>query len=227
MKAAKLAASVCAMGAMLLSAGLPAAAQTATYSDIRDAVAAKYFDAATSSVDAADPNRLVIGLDTGLDLDTLKVADFIASPLAFHDRTVADTISFVVTAPKGFIVSKITYTQSGTADTGRTSIQVGTAEWVVAGRPSHLGTFTSTPDLTGTADVSALQLSSVPVSITVSLFASTGQMALTGADVAVELQPLKVKDNRGKGNGDGDGNGNGNGNGNNGNGNGNGGSDKP
>ncbi len=73
---------------------------------------------------------------------------------------------------------------------GRTSVSAGGATWVVAGVPGNLGVFSDDPSLSGTVDLSSLRLTSVPVSITVSLFASTGSVAVTDASVHVELLPL-------------------------------------
>ena len=100
-----------------------------------------------------------------------------------------DTISFVVKAPFGFYISKIIYTQRGTGSTGRTSVSAGGATWVVAGHAANLGVFRSDPGLSGTADLTSLKLTSVPVSITVSLFASTGAVTVTSADVVAQLIP--------------------------------------
>jgi hypothetical protein len=57
----------------------------------------------------------------------------------------------------------------------------------VAGHPASLGVFTNNPTLSGTADLTALKLTTVPVSITDSLFATTGSVTITGADVVVQL----------------------------------------
>jgi hypothetical protein len=62
---------------------------------------------------------------------------------------------------------------------------------VVADFPASLGTFTSNPNLTGSVDLTRLKLTSVPVSITVSLFAGpAGNVAITSADVLVEVAPI-------------------------------------
>ena len=89
-----------------------------------------------------------------------------------------------------YFISKVTYTQQGIGATERTSVSAGGATWVVAGVPGNLGVFSDDPSLSGTVDLSSLRLTSVPVSITVSLFASTGSVAVTDASVHVELLPL-------------------------------------
>jgi len=170
---------------MLLSAGSSVQAQVARFKQITDAVPSKFFDAATSAPDPSNPNRLVIGFNSGLDPTTFLPADFVA----FSNRVAMDTISFLVKAPLGYYISKIVYTQRGAASTGRTSVSAGGATWVVAGHAANLGVFRGDPSLTGTADVTALKLTSVPVSVTVSLFASTGAVTVTSADALVQLVP--------------------------------------
>jgi hypothetical protein len=170
----------------------PSEALTATtrFVEISDAVSSKFFDANTSAPDPLDPNRLVVGFHTGSDPTTLVAKEFKASALPFSHRAAMDTISFTIKAPTGYFISKVTYTQQGTGLTGRTSVEAGGATWVVAGVAGNLGVFSNDPSLSGTVDLTPLRLTSVPVSITVSLFASTGSVAVTGAGVHVELLPL-------------------------------------
>ena len=168
---------------LLSSAASSVQAQVAKFKQITDAVPSRFFDAAASAPDPANPNRLIIGFNSGLDPTTFTPVDF----LAFSNRVAMDTISFIVKAPFGFFISKIIYTQRGAGSTGRTSVSAGGATWVVAGHAANLGVFRTDPNLSGTADLAALKLTSVPVSITVSLFASTGSVAVTSADVLVQL----------------------------------------
>jgi hypothetical protein len=165
-------------------------APTARFVAISDAVPLTWFDAHTSAPDPLDPNSLVIGFDSGSDPTTLIARDFRASALPFSHRAAMDTISFTTEAPAGYFISKVIYTQRGTGSTGRTDISAGGATWVVAGIPGTLGVFSDDPSLSGTLDLTSLRLTSVPVSITVSLFASTGSVAVTAAGVHVELLPL-------------------------------------
>jgi hypothetical protein len=167
-----------------------APAHTARFVGISDAVPLKFFDANTSAPDPLDPSSLVIGFDTGSDPTTLIARDFRASALPFSHRAAMDTISFTIEAPACYFISKVIYTQQGIGSTGRTSVSAGGATWVVAGVPGNLGVFSDDPSLSGTVDLTSLRLTSVPVSITVSLFASTGSVAVTGAGVHVELLPL-------------------------------------
>ena len=59
----------------------------------------------------------------------------------------------------------------------------------MAGHAASLGVFTSNPNLTGTADVAALKLVTVPVSITESLFSASGSVMVANADVLVQVLP--------------------------------------
>jgi hypothetical protein len=168
--------------------GAPAPA--ARFVGISDAVPLKFFDASASAPDPLDPNSLAIGFATGSDPTTLIARDFRASALPFSHRAAMDTISFTIEAPAGYFISKVSYTQQGFGATDRTSTSAGGATWVVAGVPGNLGAFSDDPSLSGAVDLTSLRLTSVPVSITVSLFASTGTVAVTGAGVQVELHPL-------------------------------------
>jgi hypothetical protein len=179
--------------ALLLAGVHPSAAQVVTFSEVTDAVPTKFFDAATSQPNPLNANELLIGLNTGFDFQTWTTNDFRASTLPFSNRTAADTLKFVVTAPDGFYISKITYTQRGTASFFRGSVQSGTAQWVVDGFPASLGVF-SNPNLTGTADLTTLTPQSVTVSITVSLFAAaSGNVSITNGSVLVEVAPRPVE----------------------------------
>jgi hypothetical protein len=176
--------SILAVLFLIAGAGM-AQAQTVTFKSIHDAVPFKFFDAATTVRDPANHNKLVIGLNTGFDPTTFLTAQFVA----FDHRTAMDTISFLVNAPVGYYIAKIVYNQRGAGSTCRTCSSAGAATWVVNGHPANLGVFTNNPTLSGSADVTALKLTSVPVSITDSLFATTGSVMITGADVTVTVIP--------------------------------------
>jgi hypothetical protein len=165
----------------------PSPAPVVRFVGISDAVALNFFEATTSAPDSVDSNTLRIGFDTGSDPTTLIARDFRASALPFSHKSAMDTISFTIQAPAGYFVSRVIYAQEGNGATGRTDISAGGANWVVAGIPDDLGVFSNDPNLSGTVDLTSLRLSSVPVSITVSLFASTGSVAVTGAAVHAEL----------------------------------------
>jgi len=176
--------------AVLFTAVSQAQAQAATFQEVRDAVAGKFFDAAKTKTEAGHPNHLIIGFDTGFDPVTLISNAFTVSPLAFNNRRAMDTLTMRVIAPSGFYIAKVTYSQRGSGSTGRTDVEAGIAQWTVASHPFVLGNFTSNPDLTKTVDLSASRLRDIRVVLSVSLFSQTGSLSLTGADVFVTLLPL-------------------------------------
>lgn len=181
---------------LALTAVSAAHAQTVTFSAINDAVPSRFFDAATSAPDPLDPNKLIIGLNTGFDSTIWKFKGFTASTAAFYYLTAADTISFRVEAPAGFYVSRITYTQRGTGGISRIGKAAGAANWVVEDRAADLGIFGSNPTLSGTVDLTGENRTMVPVSITTTLFAfapptlGSATISVTSAEVLVELLPL-------------------------------------
>jgi len=181
------AAHAAAIAFVVLGAASSAQAQVAAYTEIRDAVPSKYFNAATTHPDEWTPNLLIIGIEEGVDPVTAETNNFVAWS---GNRSAMDTISFRVTAPEGFYVAKIYYAQDGTASSGRLLTAAGTTTWVVAGTPARPGTFISDPGLVAGADLTELRLQSVPVSITASLFATVGAIEITGARVYVELAPF-------------------------------------
>ena len=177
--------------ALLLAGVTGAQAQVATFSDLHDAAAGKFFDATTSAPSAANGNQLNIGLSTGFDAFTLISIELRASTRAGFNLMADDTISFVVTAPAGFYVASLTYSQQGTASTSRTAVQNGNSQWTVAGFPAIVGEYAGNPTVSGVVDLTALQPTSVPVSITVSLVAGpTGDIALSSASVVATVKPV-------------------------------------
>jgi len=176
---------------ILLSAAATAQAQAVVFKTLRDAVPGKFFDAAKSRLDPANPNHLIIGFDSGVNPTTLIANDFRASALPFSNRSAMDTLSLVLKAPAGFAIGTVTYTQRGSGATTRTAVSSGGATWLVGGTPFLLGMFSNNPNLSRTVDLRGLKQTSVPVVITASLFASTGTVAITGADVLVTLTRLQ------------------------------------
>jgi hypothetical protein len=180
--------------ALLLAAVTGAQAQVvAEFSQLRDASPGKFFDATKTTPSSANANQLNIGFNTGTDPLTFVSNEFRATTQAFGNRLADDTISFVVTAPAGFYVASLTYSQQGTASTARTAQQNGDSQWTVAGFPAVIAEYAGNPTVTGVVDLTPLQPASVPVSITVSLFAGpTGDIALTSASVVADIKPLGI-----------------------------------
>jgi hypothetical protein len=168
---------------------------SARFVNINDALPTRFFDAAATAPDPADPNRLVIGLHTDSDRATWKANDFRASTAAFSHLAAIDTISFRVEAPKGYQIAKITYTQAGVGSVLRVAKASGVTHWVVGDYAAQLGIFGTNPSLVGVADFSETPRATVDVSITTGLFAfaaatsGSASVEVTGADVLVELVP--------------------------------------
>lgn len=178
---------------ILVGAANASAQQPVQFDHIDDAVANRFFDPATSRTVV---NKLIIGFNTGRDAATLKAREFRASSTAYSYTTAMDTISFVIKAPSGFYVSKITYVQKGSGSVVRTGKASGGGNWVVGDFSYDLGTFGTNPTLTRSLDLRHLKWRTVPVSITAALFAySTVQLgsatvSITGAEVIVEVLPF-------------------------------------
>jgi hypothetical protein len=185
-------------GALLLAFAASGSgyAQAVTFSTINDAVPGKYFDSGSTAVDPANPNRLVIGFNSGLDPATFVYNTFRASTAAFYRTSAMDTISFVVEAPEGYYVSKITYTQTGSGSVARTGKASGGSQWVVDDTAMPLKMFGANPTLTGVADLTDRFKTVVPVSITTGLFVfstpslGSATLTVTKATVVVEVLPL-------------------------------------
>jgi hypothetical protein len=183
-----------AAAVLIIGTAASAQAQTVTFSRIDDAVASRFFDPVTTKVDSLNRNKLNIGFNTGLDPVTRKYREFTASTAAFRYPTAMDTISLRITAPAGYFIAKVTYTQRGTGSIVRTGKLLCGGTLVVAESASSLGTYSTSPSRTQTVDLTSRRLTVVPVSITNSLNAfatsslGSATVTLTGADITVQLQ---------------------------------------
>jgi hypothetical protein len=162
------------------------------FTNIDDAVDFRFFNVATSRVVG---NKLIIGFNTDRDPASWLANDFRASTAALSRRWAMDTISFNVTAPSGYYITKITYSQKGTGSMIRTGKVSGQTTWLVGGFAYDVGTFATKPTLSKSLDVSRLRWSSVPVSVTTTLSAyattslGSASLSITGAEVLVEVAP--------------------------------------
>lgn len=185
----------CVVGTLvvMLGAAASAQAQTVTFSRIDDAVPSRWVDPSTTRVDATNRNKLIVGFNRGLDASTLKYREFRASTSSFNYRAAMDTISVRVTAPTGYYITTVTYTQRGSGSQTGTGRAQGGASWIVADLAGSLGTFSTNPTLSKTVDISSRRLTAIPVSITNSLnvFSTTSlgsaTVSITGADITVKL----------------------------------------
>jgi hypothetical protein len=188
--------STAAMAVLLLQAAA-ARAQTpqVTFVEVNDAVPGRFFNAAATVADPLDPNRLIIGFDTGKDPATWKANDFRASTAAFSHLSAMDTISFRIVPPEGYYISKVTYRQAGSGSIARTGKAAGGTHWVVGDDAAPVAMYLTNPDVTTTTEVKEYW-QELPVSITAGLHAfSTPQLgsaslSVTEASVAVELTEI-------------------------------------
>jgi hypothetical protein len=199
MQLAKWIARATGVTALVLGGAVAAYGQTVTFAEIRDAVPGRFYDATATAPDSDNGNMLRIGLNSGLDFRTFKYTDFRASSASFSHANAMDTISFRVRAPYGYYISKITYTQRGTGSVVRTGRAAGMTNWVVNDIAGDVGAFATSPGLSESIDLTGRNLTDVPVSISNSLFAfstpllGSATVAVTGAEVIVELQPLATE----------------------------------
>lgn len=173
-------------------------APAAAFVDINDAVASRFFDAATTAADPANPNKLIIRFNSGYDPATWKMNDFRATTSTFGHAAAMDTISFRIVAPGGHYISKVTYTQRGTGSNVWTTRAAGASNWVVGDFAADLGVYGVNPSLSRSVDLSDVQWTTLPVSITTSLFTfspfqiGAANVLLTSAEVVVEVQPMAI-----------------------------------
>jgi hypothetical protein len=192
-------ANVASVAILVLSAASVAEGQTTqVFSDIRDAVPGKFFDAKATNENYVTGDRLIIEFNTGLDPKTWKYNDFKASTAAFSHAAATDTISFTVEAPAGFYIASITYSQQGSGSVLRTGKVSSFGTWIVDGVPGDLGHFGTNPWLSATRTFTGTDKTVVPVSITIGLSAfaapylGSATVAVTAADVVAVLAPLPV-----------------------------------
>jgi len=196
--------AVAGLAIVVLGLFTPVHAQNVTFADIRDAVPFKFFNPSPDStrVDAADPNTLLIGFESGFDPATFLEKNFRATTGTFGNRVAADTLSFNVVAPDGYYVSSITYEQTGSGSIVRVADARGTSSWIVNGQPASLGFFRTDPTLARTVTFTDSRLTVIPVSVSTSLFvfapptSGDATVTLTSAKVSVTVAPLAPGDAR-------------------------------
>lgn len=163
----------------------PASAQTVTFSNINDASPGRCYNSATTVPDPVNPNQLNIGIHTGI------VPGTFGTNAACHasdsgSALTMDTISFIVTAPEFYYISKITFSQTITTSGSRGGQGFGSVSWVVGDDPKRG---------IGTVNLTGLNKTMVPVSITTALAGAggnvrSGSATATNPRVLVELQLL-------------------------------------
>ncbi len=178
------------MGLTLLGAGMAAQAATVTFSNILDGnLDPSLFDV---SATVASGNTLTIGVN-----------NFQADGGSTATLSALDTLSFQVTAPTGFMIKKVTYTENGSGETTG-GVAFATGSITADGTPKNFlmqlflpNTSESIWSIGGSVDIA--DKTSIIVSIVNSLSAVSfggltdiAQIAKTGASIDVEIAPIPL-----------------------------------
>ncbi len=181
---------VASLTLLMLNTHAAALAQTATFFGINDALSGRCYNSATTALDPLNPNQLNIGIHSGTSAQTWQTAACVASDNG--PVSTMDTISFLVNAPTGYYITRITFTQLGSTSGSRGGAGFRGASWVVDDDaliiPSTATGWAATVDLTGQ------DKTIVPVAITTFLAAGggtvrSGSATATHPQVIVELAP--------------------------------------
>lgn len=178
------------LGAVALAAiTFGANAATVTFSNLADGNGApSFFDIGTTTISG---NQITIGIN-----------NFKADGASQVTVSALDTFSFTVTAPTGFKIAKITYTESGKGETTN-GFAAATGSITADGTPKNFLTQlfipnTSESDWSITGSVNIANKDSIAVSIVNSLFAAAflptdlAYVEKTGASISVDIAPVPV-----------------------------------
>lgn len=178
------------LGAVALAAiTFGANAATVTFSNLADGNGApSFFDIGTTTISG---NQITIGIN-----------NFKADGASQVTVSALDTFSFTVTAPTGFKITKITYTESGKGETTN-GFAAATGSITADGTPKNFLTQlfipnTSESDWSITGSVNIADKDSIAVSIVNSLFAAAflptdlAYVEKTGASISVDIAPVPV-----------------------------------
>jgi len=178
------------LGAVALAAiTFGANAATVTFSNLADGNGApSFFDIGTTTISG---NQITIGIN-----------NFKADGASQVTVSALDTFSFTVTAPTGFKITKITYTESGKGETTN-GFAAATGSITADGTPKNFLTQlfipnTSESDWSITGSVNIADKDSIAVSIVNSLFAAAflptdlAYVEKTGASISVDIAPVLV-----------------------------------
>lgn len=178
------------LGAVALAAiTFGANAATVTFSNLADGNGApSFFDIGTTTISG---NQITIGIN-----------NFKADGASQVTVSALDTFSFTVTAPTGFKITKITYTESGKGETTN-GVAAATGSITADGTPKNFLTQlfipnTSESDWSITGSVDVANKDSIAVSIVNSLFAAAflptdlAYVEKTGASISVDIAPVPV-----------------------------------
>ena len=181
--------------ALLLFTASGAIAATVTFSNITDGdLSPLLFDVA-NTVPTGDGNTLDIGLN-----------NFKADGGGLASLSALDTLSFKITAPEGYYITKVSYYEEGQGQTNL-GVSIATGSITAAGIPQNLGVHIynsamvgPVPWSLGPGDIPIPgQQQSIDVSLVNSLFATTipggadiAWIEKTKATVAVELAQVPI-----------------------------------
>jgi|LNFM01.1.fsa_nt_gb hypothetical protein len=181
--------SAIAGAALLAGTSVGAQAATVTFSNLADGNnAAQFFDIGSTTIAG---NSISIGIN-----------GFTANGANNLTLSALDTFSFLVTAPTGFKITKVTYTESGNGQTTG-GVAMATGSITADGTPKNFLTQLFLPN-TGLSDwsiggsVDVANKDSIAVSIVNSLFAvafdptQIATISKTGASISVDVAPIPL-----------------------------------
>lgn len=165
-----------------------AQAATVSFSNFADGNgAASFFDIGTTT---ATGNTLTIGL-----------SDFTADGSSPLTMSALDTLSFVVTAPTGFTITRVSYTESGSGATTN-GVALATGSLTADGVPRNFLTQLFLPNNSGdwsiSGNIDIANKDSIAVTLVNSLFAvaltdsDIAYVTKTGATVSVDVAPVPL-----------------------------------
>ena len=180
------------------SAVTSAAGPSVTFQSINDALPSRCYDSSITGPDSINPNQLRIGIDTSVGLvgGMYVQRGCVASTASFSVKNTMDTISFLIEAPAGYYISKVTFTQSGSTTGSRGGEAFLGATWVVNERAAVVPYSAITRQWSASVDLTGQNKTVVPVAITTSLTAGgispqSSTAIASNPSVVVEIQPLQ------------------------------------
>lgn len=165
-------------------------AQSVTFSAIDDAAAGVCYDPATSAPDPTDPNRLLIGVHSGVSSTSWTNTACVASTAAFHARQMSDTIAVRIEAPAGFYISRVTFAQVGSAQSSRVGQVFAGAQWVVDGDAMPAALTGASVDLTSQLKTVVAVSFSVFLGAKINGTSGSASASVGSPQLVAELMPL-------------------------------------
>jgi len=110
-----------------------AKAQSVYFQNISDVVVGRNYDSASTIVDPANANKLLIGINSGYDTRSWANLAFLASTGGFALTSTSDSFLVDIQAPAGYGISKIIYSQNIQTYKSRVASFSSNASWTVDG----------------------------------------------------------------------------------------------